>query len=100
MGRLFENAVYLQLLYKGWRVHVGKLYRKEVDFVAVKDGRTVYLQVTDQMLSEGGKRELGPLRSIRDSYEKCAIVRQGRYEQDAEGIGIIQARDFFLGDMF
>lgn len=101
MGRLFENAVYLQLLYKGWRVHVGKLYNKEVDFVAVKDGRTVYLQVTDQMLSEGAwKRELGPLRSIHDSYEKCVIVRQGRYEQDAEGIGIIQARDFFLGDMF
>lgn len=101
MGRLFENVVYLQLLYKGWRVHVGKLYNKEVDFVAVKDGRTVYLQVTDQMLSEGAwKRELGPLRSIHDSYEKCVIVRQGRYEQDAEGIGIIQARDFFLGDMF
>lgn len=101
MGRLFENAVYLQLLYKGWRVHVGKLYSKEVDFVAVKDGRTVYLQVTDQILSEGTwKRELGPLRSIHDSYEKCVIVRQGRYEQDAEGIRIIQARDFFLGDMF
>lgn len=101
MGRLFENAVYLQLLYKGWRVHVGKLYSKEVDFVAVKDGRTVYLQVTDQMLSEGTwKRELGPLRSIHDSYEKCVIVRQGRYEQDAEGIRIIQARGFFLGDMF
>ena len=43
---------------------------------------------------------MGPLRSIHDSYEKCVIVRQGRYEQDAEGIGIIQARDFFLGDMF
>lgn len=81
MGRLFENAVYLQLLYKGWGVHVGKLYSKEVDFVAVKDGRTVYLQVTDQMLSEGTwKRELGPLRSIHVSYEKCVIVRQGRYE--------------------
>ena len=74
MGRLFENAVYLQLLYKGWRVHVGKLYSKEVDFVVVKDGRAVYLQVTDQMLSEGTwKRELkGPLRSIHDSYERNA----------------------------
>ncbi|WP_417146528.1 ATP-binding protein [Paratractidigestivibacter faecalis] len=101
MGRLFENAVYLQLLYKGRRVHTGKLYSKEVDFVAVKDERTVYLQVTDQMLSEETwKRELGPLRSIHDSYEKCVIVRQGRYEQDAEGIRIVQARDFFLGDMF
>lgn len=25
MGRLFENAVFLQLLYRGWSVHVGKL---------------------------------------------------------------------------
>ena len=98
MGRLFENAVYLQLFYMGWRVHVGKLYGKEVDFVAVKDGKTVYLQVTDEMMSEKTReRELGPLRSIRDSYEKCVIVRQGRYETDVKGIRIIQARDFFLG---
>lgn len=99
MGRLFENAVYLQLLYMGWRVHVGKLYSKEVDFVAVKDGRTVYLQVTDEMMSDRTReRELGPLRSIRDSYEKCVIVRQGRYEPDVEGIKIIQAIDFFLAE--
>lgn len=101
MGRLFENAVYLQLLYMGWRVHVGKLYDKEVDFVAVKDGRTVYLQVTDEMMSDKTReRELGPLRSIRDAYEKCVIVRQGRYEADAEGIRIIQAKDFFLDGSF
>ena len=101
MGRLFENAVYLQLLYMGWRVHVGKLYDKEVDFVAVKDGRTVYLQVTDEMMSDKTReRELGLLRSIRDAYEKCVIVRQGRYEADAEGIRIIQAKDFFLDGSF
>lgn len=76
MGRLFENAVYLQLLYRGWRVHVGKLYDKEVDFVAVKDGRTVYIQVTDEMLSDATqKRKLGSLQSIRDSYEKVIVVR-------------------------
>lgn len=101
MGRLFENAVYLQLLYMGWRVHVGKLYSREVDFVAVKDGKTVYFQVTDEMMSDKTKeRELGPLRSIRDSYEKCVVVRQGRYEADVEGIRIIQARDFFLATPF
>ncbi len=99
MGRLFENAVYLQLLYKGWSVHVGKLYEKEVDFVAVKDGRTVYIQVTDEMFSESTReRELGPLRSIRDAYEKVVVVRQGSYEPDVDGIAIISAKDFFLGD--
>lgn len=100
IGRSFENAVYLQLLFKGWRVHVGKLYDKEVDFVAIKDGRTVYIQVTDEMFSEGTReRELRPLRSIRDSYEKIVVVRQGRYEPDVDGIKIVSARDFFLGSL-
>lgn len=101
MGRLFENAVFLQLLYKGWSVHVGKLYEKEVDFVAIRDGRTVYVQVTDEMFSEATRgRELGPLRSIRDSYEKVVVVRQGRYEADIDGIAIVSAKDFFLGERF
>ena len=99
MGRLFENAVYLQLLYEGWQVHVGKIYNKEVDFIAVKDGRTVYIQVTDEMFSESTRaRELAPLRSIRDAYEKIVVVRQGRYETDVDGIKIVQAKDFLLGD--
>lgn len=98
MGRLFENAVYLQLLYKGWSVHVGKFYDKEVDFIAVKNGRTVYLQVTDEMLSEATRaRELKPLRSIRDAYEKAVVVRQGNYEQDVDGIRLLAAKEFFLG---
>lgn len=98
IGRAFENAVYLQLLYRGWHVHVGKLYDKEIDFVAVRDGRVVYLQVTDEMISEETrKRELEPLRSIRNAYEKAVITRQGRYETDIDGIRILPAMDFFLG---
>lgn len=96
MGRSFENAVYLQLLYRGWHVHVGKLYEKEVDFIAVKDGKTVYVQVTDEMLSESTrKRELEPLRAIRDAHEKIVVVRQGKYEPDIDGIRILPAKDFF-----
>ena len=87
MGHLFENAVYLQFLCRGWYVHVGQLCEKEGDFVAVKDERIVYFQVTDEMLSEAiRERELKPLRSIHDSYEKLIVVRQGRYESDICGI--------------
>ena len=87
MGHLFENVVYLQFLCRGWYVHVGQLCEKEGDFVAVKDERIVYFQVTDEMLSEAiRERELKPLRSIRDSYEKLIVVRQGRYESDIGGI--------------
>lgn len=35
---------------------------------------------------------------IRDSREKMAVVRQGRHEPDVDNIGIVPARDFFLGD--
>lgn len=101
MGRLFENAVCLHLLHKGWSVHVGKIYDKEVDFVAVKDGRVVYVQTTDEMMADATReRELKPLRSIRDAYEKAVVVRQGSYEPDIAGIRILPARDFFLGSLF
>ena len=43
------------------------------------------------------RREPAPLRSIRDSYEKMAVERQGRCESDADGIRMVSARDFLLG---
>ena len=91
--------MYLQLLYEGWSVHVGKLYGKEVDFVATKDGRVLYVQVTDEMFaSETRGREIAPLKSIRDYREKIVVVRQGSYDTDIDGIRIVSARDFFLWD--
>lgn len=99
VGLVFENAVYLQLLYEGWQVSVGKLYQSEVDFVASRDGRTVYLQVTDRMDAESTReRELGPLRSIRDSHEKVVVTRIGDSETLDDGIRVVRARDFFLGE--
>lgn len=99
VGRVFENAVFHELLYRGWSVHVGKLYGKEVDFVAVRDGRVVYLQVTDELFAEETrKRELDPLRSIRDNHEKAVIVRQGTYERDVDGIRILTPSEFFFGE--
>lgn len=96
-GRIFENVVFLQLIYYGYEVSVGKLYSKEVDFVAIKDGRQIYIQVADSMLDGTTEsRELTPLHSIRDAYEKCVIVRQGRYPDEIEGIRIISAEEFLL----
>lgn len=95
-GRLFENAVYLQLLFEGWRVHVGKLYGKEVDFVAIKDGGRMYVQATQSMADDATRRrELAPLLSIRDAWPKVVVVREGVCDSDVDGIRIIRARDFF-----
>jgi predicted AAA+ superfamily ATPase len=48
-GRVLENLVFLQLLYEGYRVSVGKLYDREVDFVAIKNDKKLYLQVTQSL---------------------------------------------------
>ena len=89
--------MYLQLLYERWGMHVGKLYGKEVGFVATKDGRVLYVQVTDEMFaSETRGREIAPLKSIRDYREKIVVVRQGSYDTDIDGIRTVSARDFFL----
>ena len=98
VGRVFENAVYLQLLHDGWSVHVGKLYQKEVDFVCLREGEVLYVQVTDSMADEATReRELSPLRSIADNHPKWVVVRQGSYPPDVDGIRIVRAADFFLG---
>ena len=96
-GRAFENLVYWQLRYLGFSVHVGTLYGKEVDFVCEKAGQRVYVQVTESMLEETTKtRELAPLQSIKDSFPKVIIVRQGSYPPDIDGIRIIYAANFLL----
>ena len=96
-GRVFENAVYLHLLHNGWSVHVGKLYQKEVDFVCLREGAVLYVQVADSMADEATqKRELAPLRSIADNHPKWIVVRQGSYPPDVDGIQIVRAADFFL----
>lgn len=97
IGRVFENAVYLQLLHEGWSVHVGKLYQREVDFVCLREGEVLYVQAADDMLGEETlERELAPLRSIPDNHAKCVVVRQGSYPPDIDGIRIVRAADFFL----
>lgn len=96
-GRVFENLVYLQLLYEGYTVDVGKLYEKEIDFVAIREDERIYIQVADNIYDEDTlKRELAPLESIRDSYPKRLIVRAGAASQVINGIRVVSARDFFV----
>lgn len=72
--KIMENVVYLHLLVRGYSVNVGILRAGEVDFVAVKGNKTIYVQVTYLLASEETiDREFGNLAKIKDNYPKYVV---------------------------
>ena len=73
-NKLYENIVYLELLYRGYDVKVGKTDDYEIDFVAYRGSDTLYVQVCYLLAStETVEREFGNLERIKDNYPKYVI---------------------------
>ncbi len=97
MGHILENVVYLELLRRGYEVHVGKAGDAEVDFIAINDEGEEYYQVSRTVMEEKTlRRELAPLESIHDHNPKYLLTMDFVPMVSHNGIKQMNALDWLL----
>ena len=98
-GRMIENIIAIELLRRGYELYAGVLYKKEIDFVAIKRGEKLYIQVSNSVNDpDTFKREVDPLLRIRDAYPKVLLTRTYQEAYQYEGVQIIDVADWLLQD--
>lgn len=95
---ILENVVALELLSRGYKVCVGRVDDKEIDFIGDKDGNKIYIQVCYLLSDEATiQREFGSLLEIRDNYPKVVLYKEGSFRGNYEGVPAIRIEDWLMG---
>ena len=100
--KVMENAAYLHLKGLGYKVYVGTLPNGEIDFVAEKNGKTIYFQIAYLLADEKTKeREFGNLLAIKDNYPKYVVTMDPISKpKDYNGITHLSLRKMLMTDTF
>ena len=99
MSRPLENAVYLELVRRGYTVRTGSYRDREVDFTAVRGNETEYYQVAMTVLPEETKtREFRSLESIRDNYPKTVLTLDRFNLGSFGGIKVVNVIDWLTDE--
>ena len=86
-GALMETLVFNELVGRGYQVYIGKTQNGEIDFIAMKEGKKVYIQVAYVLDSAKTiDREFGAFREIEDNYPKYVITYDDWRHSEVYGI--------------
>lgn len=97
IGRILENVVYIELIRRGYKVHVGADNKFEIDFIASLSDEKAYYQVSLSIADENVReREISGLLSIKDNYPKFLLTMDYRPEENIKGIQHKNIIDFLL----
>lgn len=72
--RTLENIVYVELISRGYTVEIGRVKDKEIDFIARKDDKIFYYQISYLLGTEETRdREFGVYKLLDDNYPKFVL---------------------------
>lgn len=93
--KVLENAVYMHLVRNNYKVFVGQMRDKEIDFIAERSNEKCYIQVAYKLqLNKTIDREFGNLLNIKDNFPKMVITMDELAGVDYQGIRHIHILDF------
>lgn len=91
-----ENIIYNELKTRRYTVFAGKTKTGEIDFVAIKDGKKCFIQVSYLLSSETTiQREFGAYSKITDASPKY-VMSLDRIDLSHDGITHINIIDYLL----
>jgi len=95
INKVLENLVFKHLLYCQYKIYIGQMGDNEIDFVAEKNDKTIYVQVA-YMLTEPKTydREFGNLLTIPDNFPKYVVSMDKFAGEQYKGIQHLHIVDF------